>query len=960
MKKMMILLFVLAALFSASCSQGPKGSAKFTFKLSYAVTDSTIAPSKFKVFAERAGERKEFDVVGSEAIITLPIGIWNFYSVEWNGSTPYTGALRCGIVPSIELKSGIEATVDFAQTEAKCGNAFFKTYFNNYCYEAPASTGTTTAGLFRAGDGSNAAPYEICSVDQLNAIGANLNTGNISYAYYKLARDINFHLKFLDIPNPLPFTMIGSSISNPSYHTTSTPFSGTIDGQGFSIKGMEIKLDDTVVASSTSVSYVGFIRNASGANIKNINFYVSEIWRESSTATTSNVGIVAGAISASTTIDNVHVFYSHVEGKNNVGGLVGQLNSTSTIQNSSFREGDVSGYGNIGGIAGYASGGTIYRVLSSGEIHHNGNESFGGAFGGLIGYADTSAYNISESHSAMDISGVSTVGGLVGYDGASGIIQNSYSTGDVYAWGGVSCYVGGIVGNKMSGTVNKTFHTMGGVASINTSCQVRGLVGYTSSMPCMDSFATGLDSTSLGCTSSGTTATATYAGIRTLGTFSAWDITNAAVTSTSTWVMDDVGYDYPRLRWENPRPCSGLLSGSTAGGSGTAADPYIVCTKDQFETIASSSNYFYKLGRSIDLTSPTPYTSYKIPSLGGGIDGAGYALHNYIAEPPSGPGALIGVIGSGATVKNLKLKSFFVKSLSSSANGLASTNNGLIDNVSLNNGHIKSTAITGGSAAGLVHSNSGAIRNSRSEVPVEGNSVGGLVKTNSGTIYRSLAYGSITATGSEAQYVGGLVGDNSGLISQSMSGSNIYISLTMTGTVSEVGGLVGNNMLGGQIYNSFADGYMNINASSATVTMVGGLVGYDGTAGDIFYSYAATSASVTSATDETWGQFVGDAPSARTYTNSTVIKKLPWYWDSMAGSATNTANIATAPVLTAGVNSDVITTYQGLGWTITLDDKNAEDDPTAVWVLYDNYPDLVHTHNDGGHDLAFYKAILGF
>ena len=961
MKKLMILIFILMALLSASCSQGPKGSAKFTFKLSF-VTDSEIAPSKFKVFAEKSGERREFNVVGSEAIITLPVGIWNFYSVEWNGAAPYTGAIRCGNVPAIELKSGIQATVDFAQTEAKCGDAFFKTYFNNYCYEAAASTGTSTAGIFRSGDGSSTSPYEICSVNQLNAIGANLNVGNISYAYYKLARDINFHAKFVDITNALPFTMIGSPISSVTYNATSLPFTGTIDGQGYAIKGMRIKIDDTVVTSTTTVAYLGFVRNMTGGTIKNIHFYVPEIWRDSSSATSSLVGIVAGSISSTAVIDNVHVHYGHVEGTTDVGGLVGQMGS-GTIQNSSYRDGDVSGFSSVGGIAGSSYGGTLYRVFSKGEIHnHSDSTSSGGAFGGIIGLASTGAYTLSESHSAMDISGMNQVGGLVGNDTtSSGSIQNSYSTGDIYSWGGANCYVGGIAGYKMSGgTISKTFHTMGGVSSMNTSCAVGGLFG-SYSMTCSDSFSTGLDTLALGCTASGTTASTTYAGIRTLGTFAAWDILNAGVTSTSTWVMDDVGYDYPRLRWEAVRPCSGLLSSLNAGGSGTVDSPYVVCTQTQFIAINSNPNYFYKLGRDIDLGSSTPYSASLITSLGGGIDGAGFALHNFVIEPPSGPAALIGDIASGATVKNLGLKSFFAKSLSSSANALTTYNSGIIDGVKVTSGYMKSLATTGGSAAGLVYSNAGAIRNSRSEIPVEANSVAGLVKSNSGTIYRSVAYGSLTATGSQAQYLGGLAGDNSGFIGQSTSSSHIYVSSTMTGTISEVGGLVGNNMGTGQIYNSFADGYININAGTSTVSMVGGLVGYDGSAGNIYYSFAATSASVTCATDETFGQFVGWAPSARDYTNSTVIKSSPWYWDSMAGSATNTAHITTAPILTAGVDSQLIENYdyRGMGWTITEDDKNAEDDPNAIWVLYDNYPDLVHTNN-GGHDLAFYKAILGF
>ncbi len=262
----------------------------------------------------------------------------------------------------------------------------------------------------------------------------------------------------------------------------------------------------------------------------------------------------------------------------------------------------------------------------------------------------------------------------------------------------------------------------------------------------------------------------------------------------------------------------------------------------------------------------------------GRFDGAGHTLSNLTIDTDKSDVGLFSFIGDEGRVEDLILTDVDVRG-ASSVGALAGFNRGTIERVEVRNGQVRSLGSAGGLVAGnwgeivesvasvsvtgasyvggltgengqdgsIVRSEAngdvvatgygyagglagynrlgGAIEESRATGDVEGvNSIGGLVGENAwGTIRRSIAEGSVTATGDD---VGGLVGYNSetSILSHSYAmgavkgvsrvgglvGSNygtieqIYATGAVTGT-SELGGLVGRNATGGTISNSYWD-----------------------------------------------------------------------------------------------------------------------------------------------------------
>lgn len=981
-------IILLITLLTTACSRGPQTKAKLNFSLGYEVV---IATNKARVFGVMNGkttaERTYNITVGSNAEYSFPNGTYTFYTVEWNGSSDYSGAMRCGVSPQVDLKGGGIA-VDIAAGKNAvgndyCGLPFFKTLFDNYCYEPESSDN----GFFRAGTGTVTDPYIICNIDQLNRISANFAMTPITLASYKLARDINFHAKFTNIAEPLPFSPIGNSLL--SNAVSSTVFSGTFDGNGKSIYGM------TITASGT-MEQLGFIRNLSGT-IKNINFYVPEIDSSSSSGTAQNqIAIVAGKTTGTAILNNVHVYYGRARGSSQVGGLVGNASSLQIVD-SSFRKGEVAGKELVGGLVGEiqsASGNNILRSFSSGKVRNEGdNSSSIGGFGGLVGRITSvsGTAHIDRSFSTMDLTGMNTVGGLVGIIASSGVqIVDSYSTGNVSSFGGTASAtmaVGGIVGNNnASGTLLRVFHTQGGVGMSYTASitNVGAIIGLGSTTVCQNSFATENTTQPIRCSGSGSSPL-TYDQMRNIASFTAtgsWSISTDGTTGTSTWVMDDNGYDFPRLRWETPRVCHGQMSSTPfAGGSGTAASPYLICDTPQFNHIQTYSNSSFKLLRDIDLISSSSATTSYFPlSFTGALDGD-YNTINNLSISASGTNTNIGLFNHVAgTISSLNFNTVnIVGGLGSNKVGaVAGSNTGLITKV-----HVKTGSISGDQNVGaVVGSNQGTISLSSGEIPVEGHqSVGGLVGENlGGTISQSKTFSfiSLPAT-TPLTRIGGLVGYNKGnlsltkdaLITQSFSYTNVFIPSSLTAT--SVGGLVGLNENDGStsaiIGDSFASGQITDNNPSSIFSMnVGGLVGMD--LGEIQRCFANTKLMITPAlAPDSWGPFAGAITASVSYTDSFVVKNLSYDWDSKTASA-NTISNSVAGTLNRGTSTgqsgdiNVYTTNLGasLAWTMIADDKLASEDPSTVWMLKgDDLPRLIHAdNNEDGRNLEFYKNLLGF
>ncbi len=274
---------------------------------------------------------------------------------------------------------------------------------------------TTSASFLRAtgGNGSTSTPYQIVDVYGLQGLASSglANTRSVLAGAIDASGTSGWN-------NGTGFIPIGNS---------TTPFTGTLNGQGNSITGLHINQ-----SSSTDVGLFGYL--GIGGQI-------------------SNLRLASGTIT----------------GQNNVGGLVGRNAGTITGSHSAA---SVTGSGtDVGNLVGENAGGTISTSFASGTTHGTGMN-----VGGLVG-GNTGSGSIANSYATGAATGAGSannLGGLVGLNDTGASISTSYATGTVSNTGsGVN--IGGLIGNRVGGTVT------GGVWNTASSGRTNG-VGTGSAM----------------------------------------------------------------------------------------------------------------------------------------------------------------------------------------------------------------------------------------------------------------------------------------------------------------------------------------------------------------------------------------------------------------------------------------------------------------------------------------------
>jgi uncharacterized protein YjdB len=231
------------------------------------------------------------------------------------------------------------------------------------------------------------------------------NIRNDLGGYYKLMRDIAFTEEDFspdgayhnggDFWQP----MGSGSITDDS---AGTPFSGTLDGNGFAITGLKI--------SRPMESYIGLFAAVSGT-VKDLAFDGSDIF-----------------------------------GYKYVGAVCGLLKSGGVISGCT-QSGLVEGSDDAGGMAGYAASGTIFEnCANSGDV--SGNNTYGaGIVGEVISYTDQTSPEIKNCSNTGNISAGVWPGGIVG-NLNNGMITNCTNYGRIYS----PSDAGGIVGGNTSTT----------------------------------------------------------------------------------------------------------------------------------------------------------------------------------------------------------------------------------------------------------------------------------------------------------------------------------------------------------------------------------------------------------------------------------------------------------------------------------------------------------------------------
>jgi hypothetical protein len=355
---------------------------------------------------------------------------------------------------------------------------------------------------FAGGTGSPEDPYLVASAAQLHSVRTNLS------AHYRQIGEINF-----------TGTPYGGGTGWLPIGTETSPFTGSYDGKGHQIWGLNIHRSSgwsglfgvishasvrniqiwsaNVECSYQAASLVGFLHYSSMENcsvnassIEGYDFtggltsYAYESSIISCTADISlqgheSVGGIVGLLKRSG-IRDCHAQFSDSDTWYQVGGVVGTAESNSSIIDCSF-SGDLYSISWSGGIVGHATDTRIVGCSSGPGLMMSGDSC-----GGIVGqaYAIVSIINCSSS---MDISAHLTVGGIAGVMQNYSSAQNCHASGNVRAMSPVGGFAGGISNSSVSdsystGNVFASYSGGGFAGSISNSgslvqnCYSSGLV----------------------------------------------------------------------------------------------------------------------------------------------------------------------------------------------------------------------------------------------------------------------------------------------------------------------------------------------------------------------------------------------------------------------------------------------------------------------------------------------------
>ncbi|MCL2350831.1 MAG: RHS repeat protein, partial [Defluviitaleaceae bacterium] len=177
---------------------------------------------------------------------------------------------------------------------------------------------------------------------------------------------------------------------------------------------------DWIPLGTRAMPFTGMI-DGNGFTIKNLNIYRPG---------QEDVGLFGRN---SGTIINIAVYDARVVGANNTGIIAGH-NTGNIIDSRAYGASVVNGRDNVGGIAGHNLGG-ILRTFTTSSVFGNNNV---GGFAGLV-----AGGNIEQGYATGEVSGENNVGGFVGHlTDSSSAIRNAFASGQVFSSGNGAGFVG--------------------------------------------------------------------------------------------------------------------------------------------------------------------------------------------------------------------------------------------------------------------------------------------------------------------------------------------------------------------------------------------------------------------------------------------------------------------------------------------------------------------------------------
>lgn len=271
--------------------------------------------------------------------------------------------------------------------------------------------------------GRQANPYRIADGDDLLAFANEVQANPGQEIHAVLTNDITMGTFSGGTYTP-------ASSSYPTEWTPINQFSGTFDGQGHTISGLNVN------GVGEGYSAVGLFGDDNGDNSSISNLTIAN----STFIGVQSVGAIAGSINGDVSIVNCRSIGNTISGNDMVGGIVGVAYGSgegSRIENcyndSTVSILDEGGFA-IGGIVGRLYYGSVQNSWNAGSITAQSTLTNANSIGGIIGFCIPSSNPIEGlcNTGTISVPGADGVGGIFGY-GFADVIRNAYNTGDITA-----------------------------------------------------------------------------------------------------------------------------------------------------------------------------------------------------------------------------------------------------------------------------------------------------------------------------------------------------------------------------------------------------------------------------------------------------------------------------------------------------------------------------------------------
>ena len=677
-------------------------------------------------------------------------------------------------------------------------------------------------------------PTEIRTAEAFDAIRNNLK------GYYILCNDI-------DLSAYSTWTPIGyaTKAADGSLSYSGTGFQGEFNGNGYTISGVNIDLEQTKLIT---VGLFGFVDTS--AVVSNVKVEANVVGTASAseyigTLTGVNYGVVDNCEVSSTVNISGALYVGGMVGQNNgnltdctadvsikasnsnsngyyVGGIAGQFVIGNMNNNTAKANIEIASckFCYVGGITGNAYG-SFNGTNCDATIIVSANSSATSYIGGVVGKVEDSDSEIAFDLDNTTITGSITVkkanklyvGGIAGY---GDVFENCINDVNIIVTNSNETFVGGIAG-KSTAISNSTNTGNISVNSVST-VYVGGIAGQTQVLTGVVNY-------------SDISATASYAYF-------------GGVAGEANWSEDIYNYCY-------------ALSLNSSGSLGGVVGECTHLIENAYNTA--------------NLNVQNMNALLCVGGIAGDADMTGSSLNNVVNSgkiiidvPKLGVAYIGGVAGRAASITNSKNSATEIILLADtvaayynadnlSVGGLCGYSSAKIDNcysyasINIENG---TQTISGpynakiGGLAGTAKNVSGSYATGNVSISLHNVYVnaGGLLGNLNGVASDSYARGSVTGVTTGEIKIGGLVAyAQSGSSVQNCYAAYNYLTtnITSNGSIAYVGGLIAHNL--GVVTDSYAMNYINtIGSGSNDSIYAGGVIGYNNGIVSNSYSLSAT------------------------------------------------------------------------------------------------------------------------